>query len=259
MIDEQVALVLDYLDGIGELDNTLVVYTGDHGHMNGHHGLYFKGNATQPPNFYDESIQVPCVLRWPGQIAAGTVSAAPASHCDLFQTVLGAAGVSVSGYDGPGRSYLGLLGNAVDMKWGDASFCEYGTARMIRTPKWKLVVRYAPQATGDELYDLERDPRETKNVLSDPKNAAIVAELRERLDAFFAKYTQPGRDGREIAARRPTTSTTASFGTASARRFRRALRAGVRAHRRRLGRFRRSARLPRLPLRQAREEAGLLR
>ena len=203
MIDEQVGLVLDYLDGIGELDNTLVVYTSDHGHMNGHHGLYFKGNATQPPNFYDESIQVPCVLRWPGQIAAGTVSAAPASHCDLFQTVLGAVGVSVSGYDGPGRSYLGLLGNAVDMKWGDASFCEYGTARMIRTPKWKLVVRYAPQATGDELYDLERDPRETKSVLSDPKHAAIAAELRERLDSFFAKYTQPGRDGRELAAKTP--------------------------------------------------------
>lgn len=120
-----------------------------------------------------------------------------------FKTILEAAGVSATGYDGPGRSYLGLLGAAVDSKWGDASFCEYGTARMIRTESWKLIIRYAPQATGDELYDLKRDPREKKNVLGDPKHTAMVAELRERLEAFFTKYTQPGRDGLEIAAKTP--------------------------------------------------------
>ena len=203
MLDAQVGAVLDYLDGIGELDNTLVVYTGDHGHMNGHHGLYFKGNGTHPPNFYDESIQVPSLFRLPGTVAAGQTLDLPVSHCDLFRTLADVGGAPLPKYDGPGKSALPLLSGVLDTKWGEASFCEYGTARMVRTRKWKLIVRYAPQATGDELYDLERDPRETKNILADPAHATTVTELRQRLDAFFAQYTQAGRDGRELAAKTP--------------------------------------------------------
>ena len=58
MIDEQVGRVIDELDSAGMLDNTLIVYTSDHGHMNGHHGLHCKCNSTIPQNFLDESIHV---------------------------------------------------------------------------------------------------------------------------------------------------------------------------------------------------------
>jgi len=73
MIDEQIGALLDDLEGRGELANTLVVYTADHGHMNGQHGLYTKGNATVPQNFYEESIRIPALLSWPGHFPAGQV------------------------------------------------------------------------------------------------------------------------------------------------------------------------------------------
>ncbi len=71
-IDEQIARVLDELAGRGELSNTLVVYTSDHGHMNGRHGLQTKGNSSIPQNFLDDSILVPCMLRWPDGLPAST-------------------------------------------------------------------------------------------------------------------------------------------------------------------------------------------
>jgi arylsulfatase A-like enzyme len=199
-IDEQVGQVLDVLDGRGELDNTLVVYTGDHGHMNGHHGLYFKGNGTTPQNFYEESIRVPCLLRLPGKIPANTVRTEQVDHCDLHQTLLEAAGLPPR-TDSPGMSYWTHLSTA-DSLWRTAQFCEYGNARMIRTNRWKLICRYAPhEAFGDELYDLQKDPREKKNVINVAANAAMVTSLREQLDAHFQRWEVAERSGKDILAR----------------------------------------------------------
>jgi choline-sulfatase len=197
-IDEQVGQVLDALSP-ADLDNTLVVYTSDHGHMNGHHGLYTKGNATVPQNFYEESIRVPSLLRWPGTIAAGRVCATPFSHCDLFTTLLEAAGVSETPEDAarrnsPGRSVLPALRRRGNQDEACDWFCEYGNARMIRRGRYKLIVRYAPHS-GDELYDLERDPRETRNRIEQKSLAPVIAELRAALDAYFTRYSQPGRRG----------------------------------------------------------------
>jgi arylsulfatase A-like enzyme len=136
-IDEQVGAFLDYLEANGELDNTLVVYTSDHGHMNGHHGLYTKGNATIPQNFYDESIRVPCLLRWPGRIRAGQVNTAPVNHCDLFQTLLDASGTketsdSAAKRNSPGQSYLPCSPRKT------ASGATTGSANMV-TPEWSVL------------------------------------------------------------------------------------------------------------------------
>ena len=196
-LDEQVGRVLDALSP-AELENTLVVYTSDHGHMNGHHGLYFKGNATVPQNFYEESIRVPSLMRWPGKLDAGKVSDVPMSHCDLFQTLLDAAQISESPEDAskrnsPGRSVLPLLAGRKPEARSDW-FCEYGNARMIRRGRWKLIVRFAPHS-GDEFYDLERDPRETRNVIGQKGLASTVNELKAALDAHFARFSNLGRAG----------------------------------------------------------------
>jgi arylsulfatase A-like enzyme len=194
-IDEQVGRLLDTLRAQGLLENTLVVYTSDHGHNNGHHGIDCKGNMTTPQNFLDESIMVPLMLSWPGVIRPGATLEAPVDHCDLFATLLDAAGVELPRqWNSPGRSYLPMLRGQADT-WREHQVCEYGNARMIRTPRWKLIRRY-PGPNGhfpDELYDLANDPRETANVLAD--HAAVAASLGAELDAFFARHQTESASG----------------------------------------------------------------
>ncbi len=206
-VDEQVGRVLDELDGQGARGDTLVVYTADHGHMNGHHGLVSKGNATIPQNFLEESIRVPSLFSWPGTIAPARVLEPMVDHCDLFRTLLDAGGAepppeAAAEIHSPGRSFLPLLRGEAPA-WRDAQFCEYGNARMIRTAELKLIRRYpGPNGHfGDELYDLRADPRETANRIDEPAFAAAVAALGARLDAHFAEYELPGRGGSEIARR----------------------------------------------------------
>ncbi len=92
VIDEMAGRVLHELADQQAERDTLVVYTSDHGHMNGHHGLHTKGNVTTPQNFLEESIRIPCLLSWPGRIRAASVHPQPVDHCDLFMTLADAAG-----------------------------------------------------------------------------------------------------------------------------------------------------------------------
>ena len=204
MIDTQIGRVLGALDGTGGRDNTLVVYTSDHGHMNGHHGLMCKGNATTPQNFLDESIQVPCLASWPGRIEGGSTRSACVDHCDLFWTLLDAADVGVDDttrtqINSPGASYLPMLIDPAH-SWRDAQFCEYGNARMIRTDRYKYIRRWpgTHERFDDELYDLPSDPRETRNVIDAPAHAEALAALRVQLDQHFDRYEIPERSGTRI-------------------------------------------------------------
>jgi choline-sulfatase len=204
-VDEAVGRILDELEAQGVREDTLVVYTSDHGHLNGHYGLHTKGNATVPQNFLDGSIRVPCLLSWPRGVPAGRILDAPVDHLDLFATVLDATGgwpdpglVDPAPY--PGTSFLPLL-RGVPHPWRDAVFAEYGNARMVRTSRWKLVRRY-PGPNGafpDELYDLLADPEEDVDRAGDPALAEVRRALEERLEAHFARYEDPARSGRRIA------------------------------------------------------------
>lgn len=203
-IDEHLAALLDQLDGEGALARTLVVYTSDHGHMNGQHGLYTKGNATVPQNFYEESIRIPLLLRWPAGLPAGAVREEPVDHLDLFQTLLAAAGCPPSAQlvaerRYPGQSALALL-RGEPVAWRDEQYGEYGNARMLRTARYKLVRHYAPHAGRypDELYDLAVDPGETRNQITDSARADVVRELDARLEAHFARYERPDRSAKAI-------------------------------------------------------------
>jgi choline-sulfatase len=208
-IDAQVGRILDELDATEERAHTLIIYTSDHGHMNGHHGLISKGNATVPQNFLEESIRVPAVLSWPRALPPGRVLASPVDHCDLFCTVLDAGGAlpdaaTARAIHSPGTSFLPLLRGEAQ-PWRDAQFCEYGNARMIRSGDLKLIRRYpGPNGHfGDELYDLARDPRERTNCIADPAYRPAVEALGSRLDAHFARYEDPAHSGRDIARQPP--------------------------------------------------------
>lgn len=194
-IDNCLGRVLDHLTAIGSANQTAVLYTGDHGHMNGHHGLYFKGNGTVPQNFYDESIRVPCVWRMPASSAGGRKSMSWVNHCDQFETILDLAGVNFrrGTVSYPGVSLLPYL-NGTSEPQREIAICEYGNARMVRTPNLKLIVRKG-QGLFDEAFDMKNDPRETINVEPKLRESDALAAARSFMNQHFSKFRITGRDG----------------------------------------------------------------
>lgn len=205
-IDREVGRVLDELESTGHLEDTLVVYTGDHGLNAGHHGMWEKGNATIPQNFLEESIRIPCTISWPaGGVAKDLSSDLAVNHCDLFATLLEAANAAPPAeaarkINSPGRSYLHHLRGQALKDREDAVICEYGNARMIRTTGYKLILRYPYKGTGfpHELYDLKADPRETENIFGDPQYSGVVEKMSQQLKEFFATYTVAENDGMNL-------------------------------------------------------------
>lgn len=199
-IDRQMERLFAELKSMGELDNTLIVYTSDHGHMNGHHGLHTKANATIPTNFLEESIKVPLLLRWPGVIKEGQAPDFPVDHCDLFATLLEAAGVDAAGVakevKSPGYSYLRRL-RGEKQNWRDYQICEHSYSRMIRTSRHKLIRRYPNKVAHypDEFYDLEKDPRENHNRITEPEYARTISRLGTVIDDYFDRYADPEKSG----------------------------------------------------------------
>lgn len=197
-IDEGVGRVIDELEALGLRENTLVVYVSDHGLMCGQHGIWGKGNGTRPLNMLEESIRIPMIFNFPGQLMQGQERSEFVDHCDLFETLLDFAGVEYSGdRSRPGRSFKEMLTDArPPLDWKRAQFGEYGDLRMIRTQRHKLVRRYpdGPQ----ELYDLLNDPGETRSDYDLPEAQSIVAQLDAQLDDFFARYEDPRVSGLKV-------------------------------------------------------------
>jgi choline-sulfatase len=202
-VDREVGKVLDTLEALGQSENTIVVYTSDHGLNAGHHGMWEKGNATIPQNFFEESIRVPCAIAWRhGGIASNLSSDLPVNHCDLFATLLDAAGALVDEQtrrqiNSPGRSYLPHLRGQLSTNWRDDVICEYGNARMIKQNGYKLILRYPYERVSfaNELYDLKVDPREITNLYEKPQQQNLIRQMTARLNEFFAEYSDPVHDG----------------------------------------------------------------
>jgi arylsulfatase A-like enzyme len=191
-VDRGVARLLDRLESLGVSDNTLVIYTSDQGYCCGHHGLWGKGNASNPRNMYDTSMQVPLIFRHSGKLPAGRTSDALFSAYDFLPTVLDYLGLPVpKGRNLPGRSFVPVLTGA-PFEAPDAVFAEYGRARCIRTADFKLVHRC--DGGPHELYDLRNDPRERENLADDPAYRERLVALRGRLFQWFDRYAEMGTD-----------------------------------------------------------------
>jgi len=194
-MDNNVGRILDRLEALGLRENTLVVFTSDNGFSCGHHGFWGKGNGTNPRNMYENSIKVPFAVSHPGHIPAGRVEEAMVSAYDFLPTLLDYLGLPIpEGQNLPGRSVAPLwrgesmAGNEIIVVYD-----EYGPVRMIRTKEWKYVHRY-PDGPN-ELYDLINDPDERQNLADAPTQAARVRELRGEMEAWFARYVIPEKDG----------------------------------------------------------------
>jgi len=198
-MDQNVGRVLSWLEDNNLRDNTLICFTSDNGMNMGHHGVYGKGNATYPMNMYEESVKVPFIMSHPSRLKAGMVCDSLLSHYDFMPTILEYVGLQTNHCSNiPGSSFLPILtGQDCDVRNNVVVFDEYGPVRMIRNDKWKYVHRY-PDGPH-ELYNLENDPGETTNLVDDHSVEDIRIELKQELECWFAKYTDPDLDGRSKA------------------------------------------------------------
>jgi arylsulfatase A-like enzyme len=185
LLDHQIGRILDALDRLGLADDTLVIYTSDHGDLCGGHGMMDKHFV-----MYDDVMRVPLLLRWPGRLPAGRACDAFISHAiDLPTTLAEAAGAPVP-ETFAGRDLLALIDGRdvsprpdVFAQWSGGQFGSY-TQRMVRDRRWKYVWNATDR---DELYDLAADPGEKCNLAGSSDHADQLARLRHRLVDWMAQ------------------------------------------------------------------------
>lgn len=172
-LDENIGKLLHTLQDAGLADDTLVMYTSDHGDNLGARGLWGKSTM------YEEIAGVPLILAGPG-VPAGRRVDTPVSHVDAFPTILEGAGVKMPpGY--PGVSLFDIARGAKPERTVLSEYHGMGSstgAFAVRVGKWKYVhyVKYPPQ-----LFDLEKDPDEVHDLGQDPKHAEVRELCRKKL------------------------------------------------------------------------------
>jgi arylsulfatase A-like enzyme len=186
MIDDGIGRILDALDEQGLREETVVIFTADHGDHAGQFGWFFKGTM------YEGAARVPLVVADPTAGGpSGRTSERVVNNLDLFETVLERAGVDC-GYDTASRSLCGLLDDPATAEWSDVAYAELGNERMLADDEYKLIRR---EEDGDELYELydrgER-PYDAENRWGRPGYREKQRELVERLDAHAASLADNG-------------------------------------------------------------------
>ena len=175
LVDGYCGLVLDALDRLGIADNTVVVWTSDHGDQMWEHRMFLKFCM------YEASVHVPLLVRVPGRSPARRGELV--EHIDVFPTICDLVGAETPGAV-QGRSLLPLLGpDPAPADWRDAVFSQIGDLKMIRTTSHKLNV-YGN--TPGELYDLQGDPNEFRNLVADGDHRQTVEGLHARLQGSQA-------------------------------------------------------------------------
>ena len=189
--DACVGRVYDALRESGLAENTVVVYTSDHGEMAGAHRMWTKHNM------YEQSVNVPMIVSFPGRVRPDVLQPEIVEHIDLFPTV-----AELCGFDAPrgipGRSFARLLQGKSYMR-REYAYSEYYFCRtvftaddrymgkppmlMVRTNDWKLSYLSWDRC---ELYDLKRDPGEFENRIDDPAAAGVVRDLTAIAKRQFA-------------------------------------------------------------------------
>ncbi|MDH3678377.1 MAG: sulfatase-like hydrolase/transferase [Acidimicrobiia bacterium] len=192
-LDHQVGRVLEALAGSGMADDTIVVYSSDHGDMLGDKGLFMKSVM------YEGAAGVPLIVAGPG-VPEGAVRSTPVSLADVYPTVVAAVGGELTEADAdlPGRSLLALA--AADDP-DRAVFSEYhgplsiGASYLIRRGPWKYV-RYQDPKSEPQLFDLGADPHEGADLGTSPDREPIRADL----DAELRRILDPDEVDERIRA-----------------------------------------------------------
>lgn len=187
-VDDGVGEVLDYLDKNGLKENTIVIYTSDQGFYLGEHGWFDKRFM------YEESFRTPFLIRYPKEIKPGSNISQLVQNIDFAPTFLDYAGVKVPA-DMQGESFRKVVAGK-NVTWRDAVYYQYyeypGEHKVkrhygIRTDRYKLIHFYY-DIDEWELFDLEKDPNEMKNVYNDSDYAKVKALMHSKLEDLRKKY-----------------------------------------------------------------------
>lgn len=187
-MDAQVGKVLSALERLGLAENTIVVFTSDHGYHLGEHGLW------QKLSLFEESARVPLVIAAPGVSQQGRSAAAPVGLIDLYPTLCELCGVTPpEGLQGQSLAPLLKEPSATGRGWAISQVMRpirgakepqrrTFTGYTLRTPRWRYT-EWDEGQQGRELYDHDADPKELTNLASDPASSEIVAQLSAQLRA----------------------------------------------------------------------------
>ncbi len=177
MVDAEIGRVLQAVHASGRMNDTVVIFTSDHGEGLGHHQNVRKNTL------YEETLAVPLIVAHPEQLPEDVTNRTDlTSGLDIYPTVCEFAGIAPPEHL-RGRSLKPLLEGVSDV-WQDQVICEANRnrGRMVRTQKYKFIA-YAEDPV-DQLFDMEKDPGETLNLASNSEYAAVVREHRDRLVAW---------------------------------------------------------------------------
>ncbi len=177
MADADLGRVLDALEETGLIENTVIVWSADHGDGLGRHGL------TSKMFLYDEAARVPLVVVGPGRAGGGRRDRTHlVSGLDIAPTLCDFAGIEPPP-KARGLSLRPLVEGRSPQTWRECLFAEAeGTGRMVRTPEYKLITYRGDPA--EQLFDMRADPGETMNLAGDAARADVVRDLRRRLDEW---------------------------------------------------------------------------
>jgi len=195
MVDDGVGRILETLDRLGMADDTIVIFTADHGLSMGQHGFWGHGAATYPANMHKAVHSVPLIVRYGDHLARGYRAQQMVQNMDIYATLADYAEIEPDGADPvAARSFRSaLMVEESPVHEGDIIISEQEETRVARSAKWCYFKRL-PNVPGfelyDELYDLEADPGETMNVVDDPAYSDVVADLSARIEAYFATYAR---------------------------------------------------------------------
>ena len=189
-VDESLGKVLETLEEIGELENTVVVFTSDNGYFMGEHTYSDKRIA------YEPSMRIPMLIRYPKMIKPGIEIKEMCLNIDMAPTFLDLSNSNIPSYM-QGESMVPLLKENKEVAWRDAAMFEYyvddkypnaGPDMLaVRTERYKLVDNFLKDDI-DELYDLKKDPGEMNNLINNSEFDDVEKNLRNTLAKLRDKY-----------------------------------------------------------------------
>jgi arylsulfatase A-like enzyme len=174
-VDLAVGRILDALQRIGQLDDTLIVFSSDHGDFCGDHRMILKNCA-----WYEEVLRLPLILHWPRRLQAQTVDGLT-EMVDVLPTLLGFSGLPVPAAMAGRDLSSELLSGRSPTGRADVYAVDGPGHLMLRTERWKYIRHIQDDGVGEVLFDLEADPREYVNRANDPACAEVLHHLRDRL------------------------------------------------------------------------------